>query len=98
MSSDSSKLHVLVLPEDQANHEIANGFRGHELNNDRNQRQIQVEEVGRGWRRTCETFKEDYVPRLRSITTRDVIILTRHSRNQKGMQSAHHERPEIHVY
>ena len=47
MSADKSKLHVLVLPEDRANHEIANGFRGHELNNDRSQRQIQVESVAR---------------------------------------------------
>ena len=82
MSADKSKLHVLVLPEDRANHEIANGFRGHELNNDRSQRQIQVESVARGWLRTCETYKEDYEPQLRTIGTRHVILLIDLDREQ----------------
>lgn len=82
MSADKSKLHVLVLPEDRANHEITNGFRGHELNNDRSQRQIQVESVARGWLRTCETYKEDYEPQLRTIGTRHVILLIDLDREQ----------------
>ena len=93
MSADRSKLHVLVLPEDQADHEIANGFRGHQLNNDRTQRQIQVENVGRGWLRTCETFKEDYIPGLRRITTRHIIILIDFDGERGRMEKAQELHP-----
>jgi len=51
MSADKSKLHVLVLPEDRANHEIANGFRGHEeLKADQ---RLDFESIGRKLREDC---------------------------------------------
>lgn len=75
MSADISKIHVLVFPEDLADQEIANGFRGHDFNNGRSQRQIQVERVGKGWRRVCESFRDDYVSRLRRISTQHVLLL-----------------------
>jgi hypothetical protein len=44
MSVNRYKQHVLILPEDDANRQIANGFLL-----DVNARQVQVQNVGGGW-------------------------------------------------
>jgi len=48
--------HVLVLPEDDANRQIANGFQL-----DISSRQIQVLPEAGGWIRVLECFTEDHI-------------------------------------
>lgn len=49
------KPHVLVLPEDDANRQIANGFL---LNSNLNRNAIQILPIAGGWLKVVDTFNE----------------------------------------
>ena len=70
MSVNKYKRHVLILPEDDANRQIANGFLL-----DINSRQIQLEDVAGGWLRVIDVFTADYVEAMRRNEYRHVILL-----------------------
>jgi len=63
--------HVLVLPEDDANRQIANGF----VLNLENNRSIQVLPPSGGWRRVVEAFCADQVREMRNYPERRVILM-----------------------
>lgn len=65
--------HVLVLPEDDANRQLANGFLG-EVDLTRN-RQMQVLPVARGWTRVLERFKLDHVVKMANNPNRFMVLL-----------------------
>ncbi|MEH1785097.1 MAG: hypothetical protein V7L23_05745 [Nostoc sp.] len=56
MSINKHKPHILVLPEDDANRQIANGFI---LDISLNSRAIQVLPEARGWQNVVDTFTND---------------------------------------
>jgi len=62
MSVNKYKPHVVVLPEDRANLQIANGFL---LNPDLNERLIQVLPHVRGWQTVLNKFVDERVPVMR---------------------------------
>lgn len=62
--------HVLVLPEDDANRQIANGFQLELFN-----RQVQVLPEAGGWGRVRDDFAEDHVDLMRRYTGRFMILL-----------------------
>jgi len=64
--------HVFVIPEDEADEEIANGFA---LNERVDVRRIQVMPVARGWSNVLTTFREEYIPRLRKHPLGHVVML-----------------------
>jgi hypothetical protein len=64
--------HIFVIPEDEADEEIANGFAMHERVD---LRRIQVMPVARGWNNVLTTFQEEYIPRLRKYPLGHVVML-----------------------
>jgi hypothetical protein len=66
------KAHLCVIPEDDANRDIANGFKA--ALNDPPQLYIPPEGVG-GWRHTLPRFANDYESSLRRYLYRHVVIL-----------------------
>ncbi len=64
--------HILVIPGDEADREIAGGFVNHERVDDR---RIQVVPVARGWPNVLTTFEDEYIPRLRKYPLGHVVML-----------------------
>jgi hypothetical protein len=62
--------HVLVLPEDDANRQIANGFLL-----DLFSRQIQVLDVAGGWIRVLDSFAGDHIGAMDRFKVRFMILL-----------------------
>jgi hypothetical protein len=72
MSINNYRPHILVLPEDSANSEIANGFL---LNPNLNERLIQVLPFARGWMTVVNKFIDDHVPKMRLYPDRMIVLL-----------------------
>ena len=72
MSANKSKPHVYVLPEDDANSAIANGFLLHES---LDSRAIQVLSCSGGWAKVRDTFKTDHVNPMRKYVNRHMVLL-----------------------
>lgn len=64
--------HVIVLVEDGANRQIANGFL---LDPSIKLRNIQVLNPAGGWRKVLDRFREDQVPLLRKFPYRILVLL-----------------------
>ncbi len=67
------KKHILVLPEDEANIQIANGFVL--LHPNLNDRAIQVMPPLRGWKKVVETFTEEYAREMITKYSDRMIVL-----------------------
>ena len=65
--------HVLVLPEDRANLQLATGF--HTEVDATRQRQMQVLPVAGGWRRVLERFTSDHKRKMLSNPNRFMVLL-----------------------
>ncbi|MEH2274316.1 MAG: hypothetical protein V7K40_05780 [Nostoc sp.] len=72
MSSNKHRPHILVLPEDDANRQIANGFI---LDLNLNSRAIQVLPEVRGWIDVVEKFTNDYASTMRQYPYRMIALL-----------------------
>jgi len=72
MSVNSERPHVLVLPEDQANREIANGF---QLHPSVDPRRIQVMKDLGGWTRVLDEFERVYVSKLNQNPNYHIVML-----------------------
>ena len=70
MSVNKHLPHVLVLPEDDANRQLANGFY---LEIDR-PRQMQVLPVAGGWNEVLNSFKRDHVAEMERRANRFVVL------------------------
>lgn len=70
MTANRFNPHLLILPEDDANRQIANGFHGRF-----GTRQIQVLPEARGWLGVCRVFEDDYVPYMRRHTTAFMALI-----------------------
>jgi hypothetical protein len=66
------KPHVIVLPEDDANREIANGFL---LDPSINPKNIHVLPPAGGWGKVLGSFLEDHVAELRKRPERNLVLL-----------------------
>jgi hypothetical protein len=65
--------HILVLPEDGANSQLANGFLlGVDLNR---QRQMKVLAEAGGWRHVLHIFESDHIAEMNRYTHRFMILL-----------------------
>ncbi|BAY21220.1 hypothetical protein NIES2100_09700 [Calothrix sp. NIES-2100] len=72
MSINKHKPHILVLPEDDANRQIANGFL---LDINLNSRAIQVLPAARGWKDVLEKFTNEYASTMRQYPHRMIALL-----------------------
>lgn len=64
--------HVYVIPEDDADRQIADGFVDHLGVDDR---RIKVMPLGGGWRSVLETFQDEYIQTLRNYSLAHVVML-----------------------
>jgi len=73
MSVNKNRPHVLVLPEDRANSQLANGFH---LEVDWNrQRQMQVLPVAGGWYHALELFKSEHISQMERYPNQFMVLL-----------------------
>jgi hypothetical protein len=72
MSVNSYLPHVLVLPEDDANREIANGFL---LDTRVNDRKVQVLPVAGGWQKVIDSLVLNHVTDLQKYPCRRIVLL-----------------------
>ena len=72
MSVNVYKPHVLVLPEDDADRQIANGFL---LDPSINLRNIQVLTPAGGWEKVLDSFVEHHAAALRKWPARHLVLL-----------------------
>jgi hypothetical protein len=70
MSVNNHRPHVLVLPEDDANRQIANGFQL-----DVPSRQLQVLVEAGGWMKVWDCFERDYIYSMERFQNRHVVLL-----------------------
>jgi hypothetical protein len=71
VSVNAYRPHILLLPEDDANRALANGF----LLEVRNTRKIQVLPEAGGWTHACETFLSEHVRGMRRYLERYFVLL-----------------------
>lgn len=72
MRPNSYRPHILVIPEDDANRQMANGFVQHP---DVLDRAIQILPVAGGWTHVVKCFKTDHIAYMRKYRTRLMILL-----------------------
>lgn len=72
MSINKATPHLLVLPEDKANANLANGF---ELHAAINPRAIQILPNAGGWLKTLESFKETHASHMQATPHRHMLLL-----------------------
>ena len=75
------KHYVYVIPEDDANRQIANGFVRHDRVRDE---RILVESPAGGWSNVLKKFRNESVPRLRDYPDAHVIMLIDFDGNVEG--------------
>lgn len=71
--------HLLVLPEDDANRQIANGFL---LDPKLNSSAIQVLPEARGWKNVVETFTNSYSSTMRQYSHTMIVLLIDFDQNE----------------
>jgi hypothetical protein len=64
--------HILVLPEDDANRQIINGFI---LNLNVNETAIQVLPIANGWKKVVDKFKNDHVSEMGKFPKRMIVLV-----------------------
>jgi len=64
--------HLYLIPEDDADRELANGFVSHSAVDDR---RIQVKPSASGWRKVFDRFSDEYVHTLRNYELCHVVLL-----------------------
>lgn len=79
MSRNRYQPHIIILPEDRANEEIANGFIEYP---NVNERAIQIERPAGGWGKVIEKFTEVHVPEMRLFTKRMIVLLIDFDRSE----------------
>jgi hypothetical protein len=72
MSVNRYKPHLFILPEDNANREIANGFL---LDGSVENNQVQVLAAAGGWELVLSKFKRDHVKEMQRYPNRYMILL-----------------------
>lgn len=72
MSVNKALPHVFVLPEDDANREIANGFL---LNSKISTRSARVLRESGGWLRVKEEFLEEHIPQMLRYQNRFMVLI-----------------------
>lgn len=83
--------HILVLPEDEAASEIANGFL---LHPQLNAQSIQVLGYVGGWRVVVEKFKTDFISTIRQYPSRWFVLLIDFDREESRLDYIKQQIPD----
>ncbi|NER36573.1 MAG: hypothetical protein F6J93_21745 [Oscillatoria sp. SIO1A7] len=83
--------HLLVLPEDDANRQIANGFI---LHPNVNARSIQVLPPSGGWRKVLEDFRNVHAPEMQSLSNRMILLVIDFDRDEDRLTYIERQIPE----
>jgi hypothetical protein len=92
MSPNKGRPHVLVLPEDDANRQLANGF-WLQITPER-QRQLDVCHVAGGWKKVLQLFNSDHVPAMRRYPARFMVLLIDLDEDKSRLEKAKASIPE----
>jgi len=82
--------HVLVLPEDDANRELANGF---QLDPLLDTRRMQILGVAGGWGNVLDRFREEHIPQMDRYANRFMVLLIDFDDQQDRMTRVRAEIP-----
>ena len=91
MSVNKYLPHVFVLPEDDANRQMANGFH---LNLSSAIRRMQVLEEAGGWQEVVNRFKNDRVPEMDRNANRFMVLLVDFDRREDRLDKVRVEIPD----
>ncbi|QKQ77238.1 hypothetical protein [Nostoc sp. TCL240-02] len=91
MSVNHYQPHVFVLPEDDANRQIVNGFI---LDLNLNSRAIQVLPPAGGWKKVVEKFTNDYASTMRQYPQRMIILLIDFDEDKDRLIYVKHQIPD----
>jgi len=91
MSVNKYQPHVLVLPEDDANRQLANGFL---LDQYLSNRKLQVLQEAGGWTQVLERFKSDHIVGMNRYPGRLMVLLIDFDGDQARLTKAKAEIPE----
>ena len=72
MSTNKYKPHILVLPEDDANRQIANGF---VLDPNLNERAIQILPAAGGWEKVMQAFRTVHANHMNQYPERRIVLI-----------------------
>lgn len=94
MSVNKYAPHAYIIPEDDANRQIANGFVLHQRVIDR---WAMVVQPARGWSRVLDAFEREYVPRLRRNDRAHVVMILDFEGNVADRRAAFNDKipPDI---
>ena len=71
MSCNKYRRHVLVIPEDDANAQLATGF----VLGVTQHRNVQILPAAGGWPNVCQIFISEHIKGMREYTDRNVVLL-----------------------
>jgi hypothetical protein len=93
MSINKYKPNLLILPEDDANRQIANGFvRDPNLN----YRTIQVLPPVGGWKKVVDNFRDVHAPEMKSCPERRIVLLIDFDqKHEEGLSCVKQISPEL---
>jgi len=91
MSVNRYRPHILILPEDDAIRQIANGFI---LDPNLNESAIQVLPYDRGWENLLETFINDHLPKIRQFQERRMVLLIDFDRREDRFSYVQRDIPD----
>src|SRR2546427_8287073 len=84
MSVNRQVPHVLILPEDDANRQLATGF---QLDSFLATRRMQVLEEAGGWQEVLNRFKADHVPEMDRNANRFMVLLIDFDRREDRLNA-----------
>ncbi len=91
MSVNKYQPHLFVLPEDDANRQLANGF---QLHLSVEARKMQVLEEAGGWQKVIDLFKSDHIHLLLRNEQRHMVLLVDFDENANRIAVLKSEIPE----
>jgi hypothetical protein len=91
MSVNKYNQHILVLPEDDANRQIANGFI---LDPNLNDRAIQILPPPGGWTKVLEAFKNNQISGMYKYKNRMMLLLIDFDQDEKRLANIKNHIPD----
>ena len=91
MSVNKYLPHILVLPEDDANRQLANGF---QLDQTLAAQRIQILEEAGGWREVCDRFAQDHILGMDEYAGRFMVLLVDFDARESRLEEIQMEIPE----
>jgi len=94
MSPNRHRPHIIILPEDRANEQIANGFI---FNNSIIVNNIQIIPPAGGWIKVIEKFNLDLLPTMQEYINRIVVLLIDFDNNSDRLKTVKQDIPELYL-